>query len=71
MDNVHAEQQRNFQATLLHRYLLHVAYVLHAFKIEQSTHLAARYLSGDVAALGLSGDDCSRDGEVELSDLLL
>lgn len=64
MDNVHAEQQRNLQAALLHRYLLHVAYVLHAFKIEQSAHFAARYLSGDVAAFGLSSNDCSSDGEV-------
>ena len=49
---------------------LHVADLLHSLDVEQTAHGAAADLLGDVAALGLSGGDVARGGQIELADLL-
>ena len=43
---------------------LHVADLLHPLDIEQTAHLAAADLLGDVAALGLTGGDVARTGQL-------
>ena len=69
MDHVHAEQQRNAEAWLFHSLFLYLTYFLHPFQVEQSSHFAFLDFAGDVAALGLSGSNLSRDGKVQLTDL--
>ena len=70
VDHIHAEDQRNPQTALLDGDALHVADLLHPLDIEQTAHLAAADLLGDVAALGLTRGDVARTGQVELADLL-
>ncbi len=70
MDHVHTEDQRNTQAAFLYSQLLYIPDALYPFEVEETAHLSAGDLSGDVAALRLSGDDLSGNGQIELPDLL-
>ena len=68
MNHVHTEQQGDAQAAVLYGKFLHFADVLHAFQVEQTSDFTVADFTGNVAALGLSGDDVSRYRQVELTD---
>lgn len=71
MNHVHTEQQGDAQAAVLYGKFLHFADVLHAFQVEQTSDFTVADFTGNVAALGLSGDDVSRYRQVELTDFLV
>ena len=69
MDNVHAEDQRNPEPRLLHRYLLVAADFGGALDVEQAAYLALGDAVFHAHALPFSGDDVARDGKVQLAGL--
>ena len=71
MNHVHTEQQGDSQAAVLYGQSLYFADVLHPFQVEQTADFAVADFTGNVAALGLSGDDVSRYRQVELTDFLV
>ena len=68
---IHAENERDVQAALLHGDALHLLDFIHSLEVEQSAHLSGLDFAGDVAALGRAGDDFAGDGQVELPNFLL
>ena len=71
VNHIHAENQWDAQPALLDGHFLQLADVLDTLHVEESAHFSGLDLVHDIAADRCTGDDVARNGQVELTQLLL